>query len=211
MFRYKFYRITTNNLNSVEAFPPYVVIEPASVCNLRCRMCFQQDEKVRKPPYAGVMDLDVFKKVVDELEKEGCGAVTFAGRGEPLLNPHFSDFLEYISGKILEIKINTNGLLLTPEMCHSILRNNVNMLVFSAEGTNEEEYVMSRCGGKLSRLIDNIKMFNEIKENEYPQNKTLTRVSGVLMGDVDKEKYYRFWEQDVDEVVLVEYEERSNT
>ncbi|MCM1174219.1 MAG: SPASM domain-containing protein [Blautia sp.] len=142
----------------------------------------------------------------------GCCAITLAGRGEPLLNPDICSFLEYAANKFMELKINTNGLLLTDEVSHAILRSNVSLVVFSAEGTTQETYERTRCGGKFSRLIENIRQFNDIRSNYYKKSKTQTRVSGVIVDKaMNKEEYYNFWKSLVDEVALVELEERWNT
>ena len=46
IYRYKF-RINPKKLK-VESFPPYVLIEPTSICNIRCVMCFQIDKSFTK-------------------------------------------------------------------------------------------------------------------------------------------------------------------
>ncbi len=207
-FRYKFY-ISRDSIID-EKFPLYMVVEPTSICNLRCKMCFQQDETLRKKPYRGFMDFKLFQKIIDEAENKGCNAITLAGRGEPLLNPDIIKFIDYTANKFMELKINTNGICLSEQICHSILRSNVSLLVFSAEGTNAEEYQESRCGGNFEKLLNNIKTFNKIRHEYYPESKTQTRVSGVLNTDISMDDYQNFWKEYVDEVVLVTLEERKD-
>lgn len=210
MFRYAFFR-SMNEIPKSSRFPIYAIIEPASVCNLKCTMCFQQDTRLHTPPFGGVMSIDTYLNAIDQLSRGGCKAITFAGRGEPLLNKNISMFLEYAAGKFQEVKINTNGILLTDDICHSILRSKVDMVVFSAEGTNSKEYGLTRIGGDFDKLINNIKMFNCIRDSYYPNSSCQTRISGVLVNTIDKERYYRFWAQYVDEAVLSVCEERNDT
>ncbi len=209
-YRYSFHKSTKEIPDEIE-FPIYSVIEPSSICNLRCTMCFQQDQALHREPYVGNMSMSTFKNAIDQLQDGNCGAITFAGRGEPLLNKEFSNFLDYSSNKFFELKINTNGLLLTDEICDAILRNNVDLIVFSAEGTNQTEYGQTRIGGDFSRLIHNIERFNRIKDTHYPQSKTQTRVMGVMAHKFDEKKYFDFWKNYVDEAVLSICEDRSDT
>ena len=88
IFRYKFKNFPNRQIDS--EFPPHLIIEPVSSCNIRCIMCFQVDESFSKnKDFMGMMDFDLFKKVIDDSRDIGIQAVTFSGRGEPTLNPRF--------------------------------------------------------------------------------------------------------------------------
>ena len=54
IFRYKFFLAGKKKVNL--GYPPYLLIEPVSVCNLRCPFCFQTDKTFTKKPFMGVMD-----------------------------------------------------------------------------------------------------------------------------------------------------------
>lgn len=205
-FRKKF-RYDANE-ERISNFPIYMVIEPSSICNLKCIMCFQCDEKLEQK--RGIMDILLWKKVIDEASEKGCLALTIAGRGEPLVNKNIVEMLDYLKGKFLEIKINTNGILMNDDIIRSILRNDINV-VFSAEGSNETEYSSIRVGGDFNKLVANIKRFSEIKESEFQGSLSRTRVCGVASDKVDIDRYYDFWEPLVDEVAITEYEERKDT
>lgn len=212
-YRYRFWKLlNAPDYEQVSSFPLYLGIEPTSVCNLRCQMCWQREDAIRTKPYSGKMDLSLFKKIIDEAHRGGCCAITLAGRGEPLINPEICSFLDYAANKFYELKINTNGLLLNDKVSHAILKSNVSLVVFSAEGTTQDIYEKTRCGGDFSQLIKNIRRFNDIRKNYYKDSKTQTRVSGVIVDNsMNKEDYYNFWKTLVDEVALVDMEERWDT
>ena len=67
VFRYKFLVAGKKKINL--GYPPYLLIEPVSTCNLRCPFCFQTDTTFTKKPFMGVIDFDLFKKVVDEADE----------------------------------------------------------------------------------------------------------------------------------------------
>lgn len=207
IFRYKFkiYPI----LKQLTDFPNYLLIEPVSYCNLKCVMCFQSDPTFTKNPHMGRMDIKLFKKVVDEAVKGGCGAITLASRGEPTLHPEFGEILKYAKGKFLDFKVNTNAMLLNEEKSRQILENGVTELVFSVDSAEKEEYERHRRFGKFEQVVANIRQFHEIRRKNYPKSKCRTRVSGVKYSkDFDSEHFVKFWKQYVDNVACVTMENR---
>ena len=67
----------------------------------------------------------LFKKIVDEADEIGVGAITIASRGEPTLHKQFPEMMNHLGNKknIFEIKVNTNGTFLSEKICHSIFKN----------------------------------------------------------------------------------------
>ena len=116
MKRYFIYRYKFNihpKLKIIDNFPPCVQIEPTSICNYRCVMCYQADKSFsnKSNGFMGHMEFDTFKKCIDELEGN-IEAITFASRGEPTLNNNFEKMLKYCEGKFLALKLNTNASML---------------------------------------------------------------------------------------------------
>ena len=115
-FRYKFRLVGKEKI--VFDYPIYLLIEPVSACNLRCPFCFQADSTFTKKPYMGVMKWKLFTKVVDEADKIGVGAITFASRGEPTMHKKLGDMMKYVSRQknIYEFKLHTNATFLDTEL-----------------------------------------------------------------------------------------------
>lgn len=190
-----------------DSFPPYMQIEPTSICNYRCVFCFQTNKEFtdKKSGYMGKMSLDTYKATIDQC----VGNVEFislASRGEPLSNPLIDQMLEYSSGKFLNLKINTNASLLNEKKIHAILSNDVRTLVFSADAADEDLYSKLRVRGNLSKVLKNIELFNNIKEKQYSRAKIITRVSGVKVNEFQNFKEMEnLWKNLVDQVVFVDY------
>lgn len=194
LFRYKF-RISGEQKILFDA-PLYLLIEPVSTCNLRCPFCFQTDKSFTRKPYMGVMKMDLFKKIADEANDIGVGAVTLASRGEPTLSKNYADMIEYISTKknIYEIKTNTNATFLTENICHVLLKNNVNQIVISADHYIKSEYERLRLGANFEKIIANVDMLYNIRKEFYPDSITEIRVSGVdNEKNLDLKKFREFW------------------
>lgn len=208
--RYLFYRFRYDVFpakKELDALPPCVQIEPTSVCNYRCVFCYQTDDKLqdRKAGHKGRMSLDMFKQVVDQIEGE-VEAVTLASRGEPLLAKDIVGMLEYIAGKFLGLKVNTNAWYLNEEKAHALLSADPGTIVFSADAADEELYAKLRVNGRLDKVLENVEMFSEIKAKHYPNSRTITRVSGVKFSEQqDFATIEGFWRDYVDQVAFVDY------
>ena len=177
----------------VSNFPIYVLIEPVSTCNIRCTMCFQIDKSFTRKPFMGTMTMDFFKEIIDDCYANGTKAITLASRGEPTLHPKLSEMLDYVSNKFLEVKLNTNATRLNEKLIRKILETNVNELVYSVDESDEKKYEKIRVGGKFKEVVNNIKNFKKIRDSEFPNSKTTTRISGVLVNeDQECKNYYRF-------------------
>ena len=109
IFRYKFKKFAALDMRE-SIVPLHLLIEPVSSCNLRCTMCFQVDESFSgDQKFMGMMDIKLFKKIIDDAYLNGIKALTLASRGEPTLHPKLGEMLEYCTGKFFELKINTNA------------------------------------------------------------------------------------------------------
>jgi len=210
LFRYKFRKFPKEKI--VSNFPIYVLIEPVSTCNIRCTMCFQIDKSFTRKPFMGTMSMDFFKEIIDDCYANGTKAITLASRGEPTLHPKLPEMLDYVSNKFLEVKLNTNATKLDEKLIRKILETNVNELVYSVDESDEKKYEKIRVGGKFKEVVNNIKNFKKIRDSEFANNKTTTRISGVLVNeDQDVKIITKFWKQYVDHVVFVKEQNRWDT
>ncbi len=197
----------------VDDFPPYLQIEPSSICNYRCVFCYETDKTFTRKSrgFMGHMPLDLFKRVVDEAE----GRVEFislASRGEPLLCPDIVPMLAYTPGKFLNLKMNTNASLLDADKCHAILQSGIKTLVFSADAAEEPLYSQLRVGGKLATVLANIERFQSLRATQYRDSHLITRVSGVKISDSQNlDSMQKLWGSLVDQVAFVEYNPWENT
>lgn len=200
-------------LHVLDDFPPYLQIEPSSICNYRCVFCFETDKVFTKRSngFMGHMSLDTFKGIVDQAE----GYVEFlslASRGEPLLCPDIEPMLAYTRGKFLNLKLNTNASLLDESKCHAILQSGIKTLVFSADAAEEPLYGKLRVGGKLSVVLANVERFQHIRQTQYPDSKIITRVSGVKFDDrQDLDSMQKVWGDLADQVAFVNYNPWENS
>jgi len=212
IFRYKFHLAGSKKINF--GYPPYLLIEPVSTCNLRCPFCFQTDKSFTKKPFMGVIDFEFFKNIVDQADEMGTGAVTIASRGEPTMHKKYAQMLEYLNKKnnIFEIKTNTNGTYLNEEICHAIFKNNVTQVVVSSDHYIKEDYERLRLGSNFEKVVKNVDMLFNIRKEHYPDSLTEIRISGIdNERNLDRKKFKEFWIKRSDHVTAGFPLERWNT
>lgn len=207
-YRYEIFPQT----RELDDFPPYLQIEPTSICNYRCVFCFETDKFFTRKSngFMGHMSFATFRQVIDQAE----GRVEFislASRGEPLLCPDIEEMLAYTRGKFLNLKLNTNASLLDERKAHAILQSGVRTLVFSVDAAEEPQYSRLRVGGKLEQVLANIERFQNIRLAQYPDSGIITRVSGVKFSpDQNLDAMQRRWGDLVDQVAFVSYNPWEN-
>ena len=212
IFRYKFYIAGKNKINL--GYPPYLLIEPVSACNLRCPFCFQTDKSFTKKPFMGVIDFEFFKNVIDQANELETGAITIASRGEPTMHKKIIEMLEYINTKenIFEVKLNTNGTFLNDKICHAVFKNNVTQIIISSDHYIKEDYERLRLGSNFEKVVENVDLLFNIREKFYPNSLTEIRISGVdNERNLNREKFRDFWIKRCDHVSAGYPLERWNT
>lgn len=208
--RYFIYRYKFNifpKLKKIDKYPPVVQIEPTSICNFRCIMCYQADKSFsnKSEGFMGHMSLDTFKKAIDELEGN-IEAITFASRGEPTLNKDFIKMLKYSSGKFLGLKLNTNASMLNERVINEILSSDLQTIVFSIDEKDKEAYEKIRINGNFDKIIKNLELFNNIRNTKYKRSDKIVRISGVKINEKQNiESMKKKWGDIADIVAFTNY------
>jgi sulfatase maturation enzyme AslB (radical SAM superfamily) len=206
MMRYLNYRYQFNEYPKTQrlpAFPLVLAVEPTSICNLKCTMCYQSDDSFRKDKsIMGLMDFELFKKIIDEGAEAGVCSLVLAARGEPLLHPKFVDMIKYAKDKgILEVKINTNATKLTAKKSAELLDSGLDILVFSVDSYVKDRYEKIRVNSDFDLVLANIREFTRQK-NERKTN-LKTRINMLLIDPLDSpEEAEKFWSEYVDEFAV---------
>ena len=128
------------------ATPYSVHIDVCSVCNFKCSFCFQADENKTDEGFTlGLMELDVFKKVVDDLSEfpDRLSKVKIGNHGEPTLHKLLPTFIKYLKEKDVcdTIEIFTNGSKLKPEFNRELVDAGLQRINISIEGLTSERYL----------------------------------------------------------------------
>lgn len=135
----------------VASQPLYIQIEPAIVCNLRCKMCLAPHWE-RKAQF---LTLDNFKAILRQFTY--LRKISLVGVGEPLMNPEFFDMIRYAKSRNIRIGFATNGILLVEKNIKNIVDSKPDWVNVSIDGVNKKTYENIRIGADFDVVIANIK------------------------------------------------------
>jgi len=182
-------------------FPLCINIETTNVCNLDCIMC-PRTVLIARGTFAdvGLMEFDLYKKIIDEGEKYNLPSVKLQYLGEPLAHPDLGKQIKYAKDAgVLDVMFNTNATLLTEEKSHEILESGIDAIFFSFDSMDPDTYNKIRLGANYDEVMENILRFLDIKK-KYGYEHVHTRASmTIIEHDVDDLKKFKdFWLEHVD-------------
>jgi pyruvate-formate lyase-activating enzyme len=139
-------------------FPTRFAVEVSAHCNLACSMCHHPTMKRPK----GKMPLVLWKKCADEIASVSPDTQCwFSFCGEPLLEPdRLLSMIAY--GRSVGLRsqnINTNGMLLTPDLDDRLLDSGAALVVFGIDGFSPETYEKLRVRGDRDVVYANAERF----------------------------------------------------
>lgn len=187
------------------SFPIHLDIETSAVCNLKCPFCASSSNTWGSEK-RGLMDFDLFKKIIDEGSGNGLCSIKLSQRGEPLLQPKLAEMVRYAKDKgIMDVYFNTNATLLDKEKIETLLSSGLDRISISFEGYTKEVYEKYRRGACYEKTLANIKLLKEIRDAEcklFPQ----IRVQTVLLDELKPtySEYVTFWKDIADEVAYID-------
>ncbi|MBU1164344.1 radical SAM protein [Patescibacteria group bacterium] len=149
------------NWKLVPAYPEGVMVEPASVCNLKCVLCPISKEGAisRKNKF---IKLKQFKKTF-RIARLFIKYITFWNYGEPLLNKDLSQMINFVARFGVNTQVSTNGLVFDHDNIEKILKSGLSKLIISVDTYDSREYAKYRRGGNFDLLERNIKKILYIK------------------------------------------------
>ena len=136
-------------------FPKKFAVEVCADCNLACSMCHHP--MMRRPK--GIMPFELWRRCADQIAAVAPATECwFSFSGEPLMEPErLLRMLGY--GKsvgLRSLNVNTNGMLLTPDLAEALLDSGVDLIVIGIDGHTSETYERIRVNGNRDVLYANI-------------------------------------------------------
>jgi pyruvate-formate lyase-activating enzyme len=136
-------------------FPKKFAVEVTAHCNLACSMCHHPNMKRPK----GRIPFELWKRCADQLAAASPDTdCWFSFCGEPLLEPALL-FRILAYGKsvgLCSLNVNTNGVLLTPELAGPLLDSGATLIVIGIDALSREVYEKVRVGGDRDVVYANV-------------------------------------------------------
>lgn len=145
------------------AAPLTVIVEVASICNLRCHFCPTGDVRLTKETgkFRGLIDFELFRKVIADIDAlpTPVKALHLHKDGEPLMHPKFCDMVVAAkrSANVQRVETATNGVLLNPELNRRLVDSGIDRIKISVYGLSTDDFMTtSKAKVDFNRYVDNI-------------------------------------------------------
>ena len=155
--------------------PLHFQLEPATGCNLRCRMCQVPDYP---PEMRKNMSLDQFRRVFDQIRPM---KVALSGAGEPFLNPDLLDIIRYAAHNGASVLTTTNFTLVSKKLA-DIVASGLSLIKISLDAATPDTYEKIRGRDFHARIVRDIRELQRIKKKNR-SNTPYVRIQFVLQAD----------------------------
>jgi radical SAM protein with 4Fe4S-binding SPASM domain len=133
------------HLETGYAPPVLVEVDPSNACNHSCNFCLSAYIHFAK--YKGtetfsrsLMSREVLMKLCEDFVKMGVRAVNWTGGGEPTLNKHLKEAIEYCGSHGIKMGIFTNGSLLDKRDLFETMVDHMTWVRFSIDAGTKDTY-----------------------------------------------------------------------
>jgi len=138
-------------------------------CNFFCEFCYRY--KMEKSDLSSEsMSLAFLEKLAGDIGDfdDKVGVVDVCGSGEPLLLTNIMEWIRLLkkTNNIKQLKMITNGTLLTPRKAEEVIDAGLDLIIISINGLTDADYKkIAHSNVDFNALIENIKYLYRIKGN----------------------------------------------
>ncbi|MCA1558769.1 MAG: radical SAM protein [Acidobacteria bacterium] len=143
----------------VGTLPTRLYIECTAACNISCaQACCAPETGITRTRTAGMLDFDLFQRVVDEAGPS-LGRIDFFNYGEAFLHKRAIEMCEYIKSRFPAVYLytSTNGLAFSEDQARRLIRSGIDEVTFSIDGATPETYAQYRRRGDFDKAIRNLR------------------------------------------------------
>jgi hypothetical protein len=138
--------------------PRRLFIECTAACNISCNQaCCAPETGITRTRQAGMLDYEVFRRVIDETGHQLI-RVDFFNYGETFLHKRAIEMCEYIKSRFPHVYLytSTNGLAFNEEGVRRLVHSRIDEVTFSIDGATPESYVIYRQRGDFDKAVRNL-------------------------------------------------------
>lgn len=150
----------------VSPLPSRLYIECTAACNTSCaQACCAPETGITRTRQAGMLDFELFKRVVDEAGPS-LGRIDFFNYGEAFLHKRAIEMCEYVKSRFPHIYLytSTNGLAFTEDSVRRLVHSGIDEVTFSIDGATPESYVAYRQRGDFGKAIRHLRAATDEKQ-----------------------------------------------
>jgi MoaA/NifB/PqqE/SkfB family radical SAM enzyme len=188
--------------------PDIVQIESTNICNAKCVFC-PRDEMHRRQ---GVMDMDLFKKIVDECATLGITHVRVHNYGEPFLDRQLVEKVRYAKARgIQEVGMISNGSLITEELARGMIEAGLDAINISVDASGKEVFERTRLNLDYDTVIGNVRTLARLRKESGRTHPKLILSFVRQNNSADEQAFIREWSQVADKIHITDLHNWAGT
>jgi radical SAM protein with 4Fe4S-binding SPASM domain len=172
----------------LQALPVEYIVETTAKCNLYCPMC---PRETHPQPKADMTD-EVFERLVREA---GTSAehMMLIGLGEPFMDPHIFQRIEFCHQHSISTLLSTNGTFLDERCSTRILDSPLEQITLSFDGYKKETFEFFRKGAKFEKVRDNFVRFARMKHQRGSRLQIVVQMVKMDGNAGEVDDFIAFW------------------
>ncbi len=188
--------------------PEIVQIESTNICNAKCVFC-PRDEMHRRQ---GVMEMGLYRKIVDECVDLGIEHVRMHNYGEPFIDRQLVEKVRYAKSRgVPQVGMISNGSLITEEVARGMIESGLDAINVSVDASGREVFERTRVGLKYDKVIANIERLLRLRA-ELGRIRPKLILSFVRQSDSEDERaFIEHWKSRVDKVHVTDLHNWAGT
>ena len=142
----------------VPPLPSHLFVECTAACNISCfKACCAPETGITRTREAGMLDFELFKRVIDEAGPT-LGRVDFFNYGEAFLHKRAVEMCRYIKTHHPHIYLytSTNGLAFDEAQARQLVHTGIDEVTFSIDGAIQDNYARYRQQGDLEKALGHL-------------------------------------------------------
>lgn len=172
----------------------------AAACNHACLFCPQSVEKPSSPQW---LDLDLLRKVLEEMPEEGI-LLNLSSYTETIAAPNLIPAVKLMKTvrPKLQIAMASNGSVFREQVIEELIDLGLDHYSYSFDSANPEQYAVMMQKDDFQRVWDNLEKLVALRERKGSKMKITTHIMHFKGVEEDFERFKAHWENKIDLVYL---------
>lgn len=189
-------------------WPDIVQIESTNLCNAKCVFC-PRDEMHRRQ---GVMDMDLYRKIVDECVTLGITHLRVHNYGEPFLDKQLVEKVRYAKERgIAEVGMISNGSLIFEDIAQGMIDAGLDAINISVDASGKEVFESTRLNLEYDTVIQNIETLVRLRKASGRVRPKLILSFVRQNNSVDEQQFIEHWRKIADKVHITDLHNWAGT
>lgn len=158
----------------VPYFPIRLWVEATNRCNLRCAVCPNATDTTSE---RGDMAFDLYTRLIEECRGR-VHDINLSHRGESLYHPRLAEMVKLAGACGIRTRLHTNATMLDDDTATALIDAGLDLISFSFDGFDKENYEAIRCGAIYESTLANI--FGFLKQRKERDSQTPYTILQVI-------------------------------